>query len=275
MEIVYNNAYRIAKILWIEDELRMLPKVSRGEDSGNAVIRVYDDCGVRRHIYKIKSAKGAGLAQIADRREELKGLRKRILASLKYNADPGEYHVELTAPFKIMREDWEQMRSQSNPKKIYGDYWHGNIHMRSRFEVNTAIILDKLGLEYKYEAELWINGRKIHPDFVVYLPEFGVCFIIECMGGIGSADYDSDAVNRLRLLTDGGYIPFRDFLVLGGSEHFIPTAVWVENSIIQMVNSISAECVMPVGKKVVRQYDDPLTAELPPDIAARIAEEWG
>ncbi len=275
MKLEYNDEYRIAKILRIDDELKDLPNLHRGRDGESAVVRLYGKDKRVVKTYYISCPKNIRYAQIADRREELKGLRKRILASLKYNADPGEYHVELTAPFKIMREDWEQMRSQSNPKKIYGDYWHGNIHMRSRFEVNTAIILDKLGLEYKYEAELWINGRKIHPDFVVYLPEFGVCFIIECMGGIGSADYDSDAVNRLRLLTDGGYIPFRDFLVLGGSEHFIPTAVWVENSIIQMVNSIAAECVMPVGKKVVRQYDDPLTAELPPDIAARIAEEWG
>lgn len=68
--------------------------------------------------------------------------------------------------------------------------------------------------------ELRFGSKRKYPDFVVYLPEFQVCFIIECMGKIGDYSYGRSVCEK------------------------------VENAIISIVNSIACECVVPASKLV-------------------------
>ena len=42
-----------------------------------------------------------------------------------------------------------------------------NVRVRSKAEMIIAQTLDSNGLFYKYEFPLVINGRKIHPDFII------------------------------------------------------------------------------------------------------------
>ncbi len=272
MNIDFNDDYKIAKVLFIDKELDRLPNLHRGNNSYSRVVRLYDNNGKVIKTYTQNREKNYKYGEIADRRKRYQLLKKQLMSELKVS--PTEYNIQLSAAYRLTKEDWDKMKSQSNPKKIKGDLWFENIHMRSRFEVNTAIVLKKLNLEFKYEPEIILDGIIVHPDFVVYLPEFEVCFIIECMGMTGSSGYDWDAINRMKLLMDVGCIPFRDFLVLGGTETFIPTEEWVANAIISMVNSIAAECVQPLSRQIVSHAKRSLISELPPEIAERIAQEW-
>ena len=248
MRLDFNDEYKIAKVLYIQNELERLPNVHRA--GGSAAVRIYSPEGRVLHTYKLNRAKNIKYGQIADRRVMLNSLRKQILSAL--NVNPNEYHIQITSLYKIGGKEWEQMKSSSNNRPIDSDYWFDGIHMRSRFELNTATVLKTLGLEFKYEPRLVIGGKEIHPDFVVRLPEFQVCFVIECMGRIGNNSYDHDAVNRLKLLMDGGFIPYRDFLVLGGSEKFIPSEEWISNAIVSIVNAIASEFVFRVSTDVKR-----------------------
>ncbi|MBR3533499.1 MAG: hypothetical protein IKN80_06420 [Clostridiales bacterium] len=145
---------------------------------GRRSVRIYSSDHKILHTYNLDKPGNHIYGEIADKRSHLKRIRERLLSDL--NISPSEFHIELSAGYRLRKEDWEKMRSQSNTKEIKTDLWFNGIHMRSRFEVNTAILLSGLDLEFKYEPELTVNGRTIHPDFVVYLPEFEVCFIIEC-----------------------------------------------------------------------------------------------
>ena len=267
----FNDAYKVARILYIDKELKRLPNLHKGYYGSQPVVREYGSGGRTLKTYYLTGDKNVEYAKLADRRSELTSLKKMICSELK--AVPSEYHVKLRACFKLRKEDWEKMRSQSNPKEIKGDLWYDDIHMRSRFEINTAIVLGSLGLEFKYEPEVIIGGRKKYPDFVVYLPEFEVCFIIECMGKVGDPVYDSDSDNKLKLLMNGGFIPYRDFLVLGGSSDYIPTKEWVMNAVISVVNSIASECVIPLTMEVKSGLS--MRFELPPDIEQMLARNWG
>ncbi|MBR1797324.1 MAG: hypothetical protein IJ757_04855 [Clostridiales bacterium] len=246
----YCDDYKIAKVLFIDKELDSLPNVHRGTVGYDAVVREYDERKRARKTYYLSKPCNLKYAEMADKRQKLVELRKKLISELKVS--PSEYRVQLSAGYKLTKKDWDKMRSQSNPEPITGDLWFENLHMRSRFELNTAIVLRTWDLEFKYEPELIIGNRIKYPDFVVYLPEFEVCFIIECMGKIGDQYYGRKACEKLELFMLNGYIPFRDFLVLGGTSSFIPTKDWVANAILSIVNSIAAECVFPADKSIAQ-----------------------
>ena len=264
MIISFNDAYKIARVLRIEKELQGIPNMRKGTCNSKPVVREYGPGGKTLKIHYLTRPVNAEYLRLAERRMYLMAERKRILSSL--DDVPSKYCVQISAGYRLNRSDWEKMKSQSNPKEIKGDLWFENLHMRSRFEVNTAMALRGLGLEFKYEPQIRIGNKIKYPDFVVYLPEFEVCFIIECMGRVGDEQYDADAENKLKLYMDGGFIPFRDFLILGGSSDFIPVRDWVINAIVSVVNSIASECVFPLGQSVKVS-----PSLLPPDIEAAIA----
>ena len=136
------------------------------------------------------------------------------------------------------------MRADSNTYDKQGELWFDGIRMRSRFEAQTASVLKSLGLEFKYEPALPITGGVICPDFVVYLPEFEVGFVIECLGGVGDGRYDRRNGDKGTEYLDNFYIPFRDVLLLGGTGTYMPSEDWIANAVIMMVNSIAGECVI-------------------------------
>lgn len=270
----FSDAYRIGKVLYIDKELAAIPNLHRGYDNGDPVVRLYGKNNKTEKIYYLSRAQNLKYADLADRRANLQDLKKRLIRSLKRNVHPGEYKIEVTAAYKLTKRNWDRMKSQSHPRPVNTDYWFEGLNMRSRFEVNVAITLRKLGLDFKYEPCITIGGNSYHPDFVVYLPEFEVCFIIECMGRIGDGSYSNDVKHKLIVLLDNGYLPFRDFLLLGGRSDYIPTKDWVEDAIVSIVNSIAGECVIPENRVIVRNEQDPLINLIPPDIAALLEREW-
>ncbi len=268
----FSDDYKIAKVLFIDKELAKLPNYHRGSRGNSSVVREYGQDNEIVRTFSLNKAKNQEAGRLADLRAHYQEIRKLIISSLKVS--PSEYHIQLSAAYHLTKKDWDKMQSQSNPKKIYGDLWFENLHMRSRFELNTAITLRSLDLEFKYEPAVYFDGKCKYPDFVVYLPEFEVCFIIECMGKIGDKGYDNDAIDKIQLFTENGLIPYRDFLVLGGTNNFIPTKDWVTSAIISMVNSIAAECVFPITQSIKEPEQIVFYNNIPADLAALLEKEW-
>lgn len=274
MNTTFSDGYRIGRILCIDKELATIPNYHRGYANNAPVVRLYSENNKVEKIHYLSRPSNLKYAELADRRKILKDQRKKLIASLKRNVHPNEFKIEITATYKLTADDWKKMKSQSHPRPVKTDYWFEGLNMRSRFEVNVAITLRKLGLEFKYEPCIDIGGRNYHPDFVVYLQEFGVCFIIECMGKIGDKDYSDDVQHKLVTMLNNGYLPFRDFLLLGGRSDYIPTKDWVENAIVAMINSIAEECVIPANMNITRPKQDPLIEIIPGDIAALLEKNW-
>ena len=70
--------------------------------------------------------------------------------------------------------------------------------VRSRAECLAANILYNLGIEYRYECILSLNGREhIYPDFSVMHPATGEIWYIEVFGMMGKTEYALDAYRRI------------------------------------------------------------------------------
>lgn len=60
-----------------------------------------------------------------------------------------------------------------------------------------AVILTSYGIEFKCEASIKVNGRKIYPDFIVKRPRDGKVFIWEHFGMVTDDRYQKKAYRRL------------------------------------------------------------------------------
>ncbi len=76
---------------------------------------------------------------------------------------------------------------------------YNNRPYRTKGEVKLAMLLDLLGLEFKYEVKIIINGVACYPDFLVYERETGTVIIIEYGGMLEKREYfDKLAYRRQR-----------------------------------------------------------------------------
>ena len=60
--------------------------------------------------------------------------------------------------------------------------------VRSKSELNIANTLERLGIPYRYEQKMYVNGRKFYPDFTILLPD-GEILIWEHNGLMDNGEY--------------------------------------------------------------------------------------
>ena len=97
---------------------------------------------------------------------------------------------------------------------------HNGILMRSKGEKLIAEHLDKLGYLYVYETSLILPriGKKINPDFTVYIPEIDKVIFIEYMGAFGKEDYLFDAGEKFKNYGRSGIVNGRDVIFVCESQ---------------------------------------------------------
>ncbi|MCR4903384.1 MAG: hypothetical protein K6A23_11050 [Butyrivibrio sp.] len=79
--------------------------------------------------------------------------------------------------------------------------------VRSKSEVLIANLLNSFNIPYKYECPLFVNGRKIHPDFTILkMPERKVIYW-EHFGKMGDIDYVVDNMDRIFDYEKEGFFP--------------------------------------------------------------------
>lgn len=106
-------------------------------------------------------------------------------------------------PFSFTFEEWNNL-VELNDQDIKSGYQHGNRLFRSKSEMLIAQILESLGLEYKYEPIVEINGLTRYPDFAVYCPETGRYFFIEHLGRMDDPKYRFDNLAKIDLYENNG-----------------------------------------------------------------------
>ena len=140
---------------------------------------------------------------------------------------------------------WENIHIRAEFETKESGYRYKDMVMDSRAEMIVAQTLESLGLQYKYEPRIFINGELYYPDFIVYLPEFERCFFIEFLGQLDNEKYISRNKFKIMDYLKAGMVINRDILLFCGYEDSMVTAD-------DMIDDISA-----LIKKYCRIYSKP------------------
>lgn len=114
---------------------------------------------------------------------------------------------------------WEMLEAEKNSfKREEKKHYYNGVYFRSKSEVVVAMVLESLGLEFKYETELRVKGRNIYPDFVIRRKRDGKIFIWEHFGLISNDEYRQKMYRRLEELHEAGFNLWDNLLISFDSE---------------------------------------------------------
>ena len=88
------------------------------------------------------------------------------------------------------------------------------------------------------------NRNKYFVDFVVYLPQFGCCFLIEFFGRLNDKEYLDDVLTKTNDYYKEKIFPGQDIIFLGGDMNNMPSEDVIAEQIMAMVNSIAMQHVV-------------------------------
>ena len=235
MNIQFNNAYLAVKAEMIRDHINRTPKLYR-QVHGNRVVIKYRKNGKVHEMGRVSpSFKEAEALYYKTKGLKLK--LKRLNAIIKGNFN---YEVRTDIKNSFDRAFYESLNSNISNEDGKHPYRHKEFYMRSRFELAMAGVLDELELDYKYEPGVMIGGYLMSPDFVVYLPEFDCCLIIECEGMTDNVSYiNSNSVKIAEYLYAGLELG-KTLIILQGQKDHMPSTVDMRNAVISAINLISA-----------------------------------
>ncbi|HIU25372.1 MAG TPA: hypothetical protein IAC50_02580 [Candidatus Copromorpha excrementigallinarum] len=81
----------------------------------------------------------------------------------------------------------------------------GRVRVRSKSELIIAAFLESKGIHYRYEAELWLDGSPVYPDFTVRRSSDGSEVIWEHFGMMSHEDYRTRNIHKLVKYMECGY----------------------------------------------------------------------
>ena len=223
--------YILATLKYIDTELKSLPWCSLIVHGGHERIRTKDPV----HEYGLESPKGRELLPFLIRRQRYLKIKKELLSQWK------RYHsgrIDINS-INVNRgiclpgdELWTDIRCDSNPFQKKEQLYHNGIQVRSRMEMCIGEILDQIGLEYVYEPEVIINGKRLSPDFVVSVPAFGCCIILEYLGLLDDPNYLDSSKVKIGVYLRNGYFPGTNLVLLCGNRNTAPSFDSIYNSIV-------------------------------------------
>ncbi|MCQ2516250.1 MAG: hypothetical protein MJ094_05250 [Saccharofermentans sp.] len=234
MNITFNKSFLIARSNWARNRLLQIPIIKLGRLNGEDVIREYhfSESGKKSYNKHFPSSPSyLSMFSLAKEREQL-------LAEVK-NLPNHSIRLKPIGMIRMTDDKWAKLPDCANPEPINSEYYYNNIHLRSRFEMIVATELGSLNLQFKYEAALNLCGEIIYPDFIVYLPELGMCFIIECLGMTDKANYSLKNGIRISNYITSGYEFCKDLILLNGTKDYLPDVATIRNLIVMTINNIA------------------------------------
>ncbi|MBR1797997.1 MAG: hypothetical protein IJ757_08330 [Clostridiales bacterium] len=235
MYLKFNNAYLAAKLDWIDRSLKTIPIVHKQKHRDKYVIR-YRDYGKLRQVCDSHS-KYRELEGYYSRSQNLKSIRNQLSACI---TDSRQIKIRTGIKAVFNRNDYDRMVPKTDNNDGYHPYRHKEFYMRSRFEVAMAAELDNLGLEYKYEPTFRINGYQFSPDFVIYIPEYDCCIIVECEGMTDEVSYVNRNGVKFAEYLYIGLVFGMTLVVLQGTKESMPSPELMRNSVISAINLLSS-----------------------------------
>lgn len=230
------TAFLRARLELIEEKIDGLPIIRVGRHRDMPIVREYiTENGVKKHReHLLSSVASQELLKMAKYREDLL-LSKRQIINCLASAHGSDETINSQTNTRFGSVFWNALQSCSLEAPTDSSYLHGGYRMRSRGEVMIAQVLDSLGLEYKYEPKIIVGDEEYYPDFAVWLPEFGRCFLIEFLGMLDSQNYAYKNGIKLGNYLNRGLVLNRDLLIFCGTKTSMPTADEIEEDIIALI----------------------------------------
>lgn len=249
-----DEAFFAGRFKYLSMKLEGLPDARFGTKLGREIIRVNtSDPDTGKVITRRLSHSNPGwpdLSKIASQRafleRQLKCLKEQWSmyfrgslehASSKYILMPNIHNPYNSDFWNALVED------DCDIPKDYPVNYKGMV-MRSQFEVETAKILDSLGIEYKYEVRLKVGSNYyLYPDMGINLPEFNRCGFVEVMGGLDNFRYITSNTNKIKNYMNIGLYPNRDIALICGDQNYRPDPLMIKRIIGTMLSSIAVSHV--------------------------------
>lgn len=140
----------------------------------------------------------------------------------------------------ITKEIYDSLIPRANPMEIDKPHPYNGTIFRSKSEREFAEYLDTIGIEYKYEPLMRFNNTDVYPDFVCFIPELGIGFIIEHFGMMDSPRYLERAKRAITGYLNQGLLPGIDILLTYERENTPPRTNYFESQINRILDSLCA-----------------------------------
>lgn len=230
-------AFLRARLELIDKELERLSLLSVSTHRGRDVIKeYYYDNGVKKaREHLVRDDKGKLLLACLEKRTMLLESKRQLEGYITHKtAYQGIDLTKVKTP--LNRDFWERHQDEMLEPDSNVYYVNNGIRMRSRGEVVIAQVLDSLGLKYKYEIKMGIDGDWYYPDFTVFLPEFERCFLIEFLGMVDDRNYAVKNGMKIGLYMNAGLVVNEDVLIFAGTRNSMPDVETIIGDIAAMLN---------------------------------------
>lgn len=244
MEISYN--YLALKINHLSKYLDSTLKVFRSEHKirGQSILSYrFTDKNNKRHEHYASNLKGQNLARLYSLREEAASeLEKwQSVWNNTYKIPVPRLDLPALRASKksiITKDFFDSLIPCSNPKPILRPNPYKGITFRSKSEREIAEILDELGIEYKYEPAIPVNDYEIYADFVCFIRELGIGFIIEHCGLMDSNSYIDKTIRSFRDYVSLGFLPSVDVLFTYEKNATPPSSAYFRAQINRILDTL-------------------------------------
>lgn len=199
---------------YLEKMLKGLPKgkICMKNAHGKLVKSVYvsncDDEYHCRKYYVVRKEPGKTFAAKISLSQKLGTQLEETLAALKTEAEPKPRKL------RSSKEKWDRIKASERngyPFPEYAPEYKG-VKYRSKSEQIIASVLDQCGFEFVYEPVIFAGGRKLCPDFAVYVRETGRIIFIEHFGLTEIRSYRDNMVEKIGSYLSEGFIEGRDII---------------------------------------------------------------
>lgn len=237
----FGEEYLSAKLARINRMIDSQPLMYRNRRKDKHFLRYLQD-GKLRELYPA-SAKYKDAEKRYFQLQNLKSIQKRLRSVAGVN---GNVVIRRDISPVLSYDEYAELIPHT-VKDADHPYSHKQFYMRSRFEVAMAGVLDSLELEYKYEPRLILGGYQIYPDFVVFIPEFNCCIIIECEGMTDELSYVNKNGFKLATYLYSGLVFGMTLVVLQGGRTSMPSPEVMRNTVISAINLLASYYVLEKG----------------------------
>ena len=244
MNIIFDSAITEFYLLhkdYLAQTLKNMPVVKSGIHREQQVLRVYYD---NRHRYKEftgKSSQWGSVQRTFLQREKISNMIEQTKNTLsRFPIRNRLYNCSIiNTSNKYDSKYFDSLKDSSCTVENQTEYYYNGRNYRSRSEMIIAIVLDELGLEFKYDVKIMINGELVTTDFVIVFREFNRCVLIEYFGR--SDDPKKNHRNSLKIETyhNSGIYIGRDLFILSGNINYTPGADVIRIFLLSIIAEIT------------------------------------
>ena len=245
----------IAQILWLEDQLSLMPRCLAVNNRGSIAVRIFNDA-IKNYIQiskkheeynfylNVATLRKQYTNQLHEAKKQLATIYKTNYLSIK-----GKYTLRNNKNIKFNQAYWEKAVTNCSKFRPDSEIVSNGVEFKSRLEKDFASELRNLGLTFVYEPRMYINPNKArYSDFGLFFPMFNRCVFIELMGAMNNQEYVDDQCTKLKEYLQSGFYIGRDLFILSGNEKYLPGQMQMRDLIINIITSLCEMYLVKINK---------------------------